>query len=79
MRSAIALLTLTTFAYGQAPSNYYLAVNTSSPALLRSSLHGVIDDHTKISYTSGGVDTWNVLEAADQDPSKLKGPSSVFG
>lgn len=69
MRYAIALLTLTTFAYGQAPSNYYLSVNTSSPALLRSSLHGVIDDHTKISYTSGGVDTWNVLEAADQDPS----------
>lgn len=69
MRSAIALLTLTTFAYGQAPSNYYLSVNTSSPALLRSSLHGVIDDHTKIPYTSGGIDTWNVLEAADQDPS----------
>lgn len=50
------------------PPGYYDLVNTSSPALLRSTLHQVIDDHTKIPYTSSSTDTWNVLELADQDP-----------
>ena len=28
----------------------------------------MIDDHTKIPYTSSATDTWDVLEEADQDP-----------
>ncbi len=50
------------------PPNYYDAVNASTPALLRSSLHGVIDDHTRFPYTGSGTDTWTILEAAQQDP-----------
>jgi endonuclease I len=50
------------------PAGYYNSVNTTSPALLRSTLHAVIDDHTKIPYTSSSTDTWDVLNQADQDP-----------
>ena len=49
-------------------SGYYGPVNTTTAALLRSTLHPVIDDHTKIPYTSSSTDTWDVLAQADQDP-----------
>jgi endonuclease I len=51
------------------PAGYYGSVDTSSQAALRTSLHQVIDDHTRFPYTSGSTDTWNVLEAAQEDPS----------
>jgi endonuclease I len=47
---------------------YYGSVVTSSASALRSSLHPVIDDHTKIPYTASTTDTWDVLNIADQDP-----------
>jgi endonuclease I len=50
------------------PSGYYDGVVTTSPETLRVTVHGVIDGHTKIPYTSSSTDTWNVLELADQDP-----------
>lgn len=50
------------------PANYYSTVNTSSAATLRTTLHAVIDGHTVFPYTASGTDTWNILEAADQDP-----------
>ena len=56
-------------AWAQGPAGYYNTVNTSSTTTLRSSLHAVIDDHTKIPYTATATDTWNVLELACQDPS----------
>lgn len=50
------------------PAGYYNTVVTDTPAQLRSTLHNVIDDHTRYPYTSSGTDTWNILELADQDP-----------
>jgi endonuclease I/PKD repeat protein len=50
------------------PANYYATIDGATPATLRSSLHAIIDDHTRIPYTSTATDTWNVLEAADEDP-----------
>ncbi len=53
-----------------APPGYYGTVDASSSAVLRDTLHEVIDDHERIPYTSSNrTDTWDVLEAADQDPS----------
>ncbi len=50
-------------------SGYYATVNATSAANLRATLHPVIDDHTKLPYSaSGSVDTWYVLDRADQDP-----------
>ena len=50
------------------PAGYYDTVNAGSAATLRTSLHAVIDDHLKITYTATGIDTWDVVEAADTDP-----------
>ena len=57
------------------PAGYYGSGDTSSPAALRASLHAVIDDHLRRPYTSSSTDTWNVLEAAQQDPSN---PSRII-
>jgi len=71
MRQSVLLVLVTSTAAltAQAPPGYYSSVNTSSAALLRSTLHAVIDDHTKVPYDSSATDTWNVLELADQHPS----------
>ena len=52
----------------QAPPGYYSSVNTTSASTLRSTLHAVIDDHTKIPYTATATDTWDVLNLANEDP-----------
>lgn len=49
-------------------SNYYNGVDSSSAAALRTSLHNLIDDHTAFPYTATATDVWDILEAADQDP-----------
>ncbi|MFH1419816.1 MAG: endonuclease [Planctomycetota bacterium] len=54
---------------GAPPPGYYDSVDTTSGAALRATLHEVIDDHTRFPYTSSSTDTWNILEAAQQDPS----------
>jgi endonuclease I len=64
---AIAFL-LPGLALATPPPGYYASVDTSSATQLRATLHEVIDDHTRFPYTSSGTDTWNILEAADQDP-----------
>jgi len=63
----IALLVLP--AAAQIPPGYYASADTSSAAALRASLHEIIDDHTRFPYTSGGTDTWDILELGDADPS----------
>jgi len=51
-----------------APAGYYDTVDTSTPAAMRSSLHAIIGDGIKIPYTSSSTDTWDVEEAACEDP-----------
>lgn len=60
LRPAVAL--------ADAPAGYYDSVNPFNETTLRQTLHEVIDDHSRIPYTSASTDTWNVLELADQDP-----------
>lgn len=55
-------------ASGGGGTGYYAGVVTSSASALRSSLHNLIDDHTKIPYTASTTDTWDALNIADQDP-----------
>ena len=49
-------------------TGYYSAVDASTPARLRTTLHDVIDDHRRYPYTSTATDTWDILEFADEDP-----------
>jgi endonuclease I len=63
-----ALLLTPVIVFADAPAGYYDTIDLSSPAALRQSMHNIIDNHTKIPYTSSSTDTWNVLEKADEDP-----------
>ncbi|MCB1181902.1 endonuclease [bacterium] len=63
-----ALMVTGVVALADAPAGYYDTVDASNALNLRSTLHDVIDDHTKIPYTATSTDTWDVLEAADEDP-----------
>lgn len=56
------------FTVGAGVAGYYERVDQSSCRALRATLHGVIDDHTAFPYSSAATDTWDILEAADQDP-----------
>ena len=57
------------------PPGYYDSVDTSSSEALRQSLHEVIDDHQRFPYSSGGTDTWDILEIADEEPGN---PSNIL-
>ena len=50
------------------PADYYNQVDPSGPTSLRRTIHETIDGHLKILYTANAVDTWDVLERADEDP-----------
>lgn len=52
----------------QPSATYYDAVDATSAANLRTTLHAVIDDHTRYPYTSTATDTWDILDLADEDP-----------
>ncbi len=66
---ALVISALASLAAAQGPpSGYYDSVDPSTPSALRQTLHLVIDDHTRVPYTSGAPDTWDVLEQAQEDP-----------
>lgn len=64
---ATVFMTKTTLA--EIPLGYYDSVDPSTPSSLRQTLHDIIDDHQRFPYTSSSTDTWDILEAADEDPS----------
>jgi len=68
LRPLVSVLFLVLPTFAQAPPGYYSSVVSSSAASLRLTLHQVIDDHTRIPYTSSQTDTWDVLNQADEDP-----------
>ncbi|MBC8367630.1 endonuclease [bacterium] len=60
------------------PAGYYDSVDDSSSESLRLTLHEVIDDHQRFPYSSSSTDTWNVLEAADEDPNNSSNILDVY-
>jgi len=76
--ASLSLLLFALRAEAAPPTGYYDTVNTSNAALLRSTLHQVIDDHTRFPYTASGTDTWDILEAAQQDPSNASNIIDVY-
>ncbi|MFH1844556.1 MAG: endonuclease [bacterium] len=65
----ILAATLPSSCPAEPPPGYYDSVDTATQATLRSSLHEIIDDHTRFPYTAASTDTWDILEQADEDPS----------
>ena len=62
------LLCASATALAEPPVGYYDAVDDSSAEALVSSLHEIIDDHLFFRYTDDATDTWDIVNAADQDP-----------
>lgn len=58
------------FGFTTAPEvgDYYQSVDASSAASLRTTLHALIRSHTVYPYSGGTVNTWTILELADEDP-----------
>jgi len=65
---ALGLFAAALSAVAAPPDGYYHSVDESSPQALASSLHSIVDDHQRFPYTATAIDTWNVINAADQDP-----------
>lgn len=65
---ASSMLMYSSVTLAEIPAGYYDSVNTANSAALHQSLHEIIDDHTRFPYTSTSIDTWDILEQADQDP-----------
>ena len=65
---AMQLACAATLAHATPPPGYYDGIDTQDSAALRASLHDLIDDHQRFPYTSSAVDTWDILEQADEDP-----------
>jgi len=55
--------------WAAAPAGYYDTVNTANASTLRQTVHDVIKDHTRYPYSSSTeIDTWDILELAQEDP-----------
>jgi hypothetical protein len=72
------LIMVSAVVYAQPPAGYYSSVDTSSASAMRSTLHAVIDDHTRFPYTSSATDTWDILEMADEDPGNTSRVLDVY-
>lgn len=75
LTAALTLITFASTGAAQAPAGYYDSVDATNTSSLRSTLHDVIDDHTRFPYTSSATDTWDILELADEDPTN---PSNIL-
>ena len=76
--TGLALVLLAATAPAQAPAGYYAGIDPTNAGTLRATLHTAIDDHTKIPYTAGGTDTWNVLALASEDPNNAANILDVY-
>ncbi len=65
-------------ATAQIPPGYYGSVDASTSSSLRTTLHPVIDDHMRFPYSSGGTDTWDILELAQEDPNNSSNILDVY-
>ncbi|MBZ0112383.1 MAG: endonuclease [Thermoanaerobaculia bacterium] len=59
-------------------STFYRDVDASSDAALRTTLHQAIDDHLRYPYSAGTLDTWDILELADEDPNNSSNILTVY-
>ena len=64
-----SLLVSASIAQADPAPGYYDTVDTTDATTLRTTLHDVIDDHTRVYYTSSTkTDVWDVIDEADEDP-----------
>ncbi len=62
----------------QVPAGYYDTIDTTNGSTLRSTLHDVVDDHTRFPYTASTTDTWDIINLADEDPNNINNIIDVY-
>lgn len=77
-KTLLALAILPSVVFAEPPADYYAVADDSTPENLRVSLHLIIDDHQRIPYTSSQMDTWDVLEIADQDQDEPGNITTIY-
>lgn len=75
---SLCIATATSTVNAAEPQNYYDTVNTTNATTLKQSLHEIIDDHQRFPYTSTATDTWDILEAADEDPNNANNVIDLY-
>ena len=72
LAAAIAiLLCVSSATLADPPPGYYNSVDATNSTTLRTTLHAVIDDHTRFPCASSNTDTWDILNLADEDPNDV--------
>ena len=52
------------------PSTYYQEANGLSAEELKEALYQIISNHLVFPYTSSAIDTWDIIQQSDQDPTE---------
>lgn len=60
------------------PAGYYDTVDDADATTLRTTIHDIIDDHTRFPYSSSSTDTWDILEQAQEDPNNSANILDVY-
>ena len=80
--SALAFLVTiflgSTVALADPPPGYYDSATGLTGEALRLELHEIIDDHQRYPYTSSATDTWDIVAAANEDPSNSNNVLTVY-
>jgi endonuclease I len=76
IKKILILLLVSHLSFGQIPNGYYDRAANLTGETLKKSLYNIIKGHTTYPYTSTGLDTWDILKIADQDP---KNRDNVIG
>lgn len=54
--------------HAQIPAGYYDGAAGLDGEALKGALHSIVKNHTRYPYSASGTDTWDILQAADEDP-----------
>jgi len=54
--------------FGETPPGYYDEAAGLHGGELRTALHEIVDDHQRFPYTSDTIDTWDIIQMADEAP-----------
>ncbi|MDJ0839892.1 MAG: endonuclease [Acidobacteriota bacterium] len=64
--------------FAQIPAGYYDSATGLTGNALADALHEIIDDHLRFPYTASTTDTWDIVEAKDEDPNNSNNIISIY-
>lgn len=74
----LACVSTASIAMADPPAGYYDSAAGLTGEALRLELHEIIDDHQRFPYTSSATDTWDIVAAANEDPSNSNNVLTIY-